>query len=169
MTHILWAFGEKNTVLRITESLLQSVYIVSGTSPNNMKTYDIHSMTSLSTGTSNNIIHWQSLPQYCPHVRGTLVDSPCLLNRLFRRRSKETSKLRVIGLCEGNSVVTGEFPTQRTSNAENVSIWWRRQGKLYDSWYLSTIWCEVMTNIAPHPAQSWYVTLRYEWFGTKLY
>ena len=26
----------------------------------------------------------------------------CLLNRLFRRRSKKTSKLRVTGLCEGN-------------------------------------------------------------------
>ena len=25
----------------------------------------------------------------------------CLLNRLFRRRSQKTSKLRVIGLCEG--------------------------------------------------------------------
>ena len=49
----------------------------------------------------------------------------CLLNRLFRRRSKKTSKLRVIGLCEGNSPVTGEFPAQRASNAENVSIWWR--------------------------------------------
>ena len=36
----------------------------------------------------------------------------CLLNRLFRRRSKKTSKLRVIGLCEGNSPVTGEFPAQ---------------------------------------------------------
>ena len=26
----------------------------------------------------------------------------CLLNRLFRRRSKKTSKIRVTGLCEGN-------------------------------------------------------------------
>ena len=25
----------------------------------------------------------------------------------------------------GNSPVTGEFPAQRASNAENVSIWWR--------------------------------------------
>ena len=49
----------------------------------------------------------------------------CLLNRLFRRRSKKTSKLRVTGLCAGNSPVTGEFPTQRTSNAQNASIWWR--------------------------------------------
>ena len=42
-----------------------------------------------------------------------------------RRRSKKTSKLRVSGLCEGNSPVTGEFPAQRASNTENVSIWWR--------------------------------------------
>ena len=49
----------------------------------------------------------------------------CLLNRLFRRRSKKTSKLRVTGLCAGNSPMTGEFPAQRASNAENVPIWWR--------------------------------------------
>ena len=45
-----------------------------------------------------------------------------------RRRSKKTSKLRVTGLCEGNSPVTGEFPAQRASNAENVSVWWRHHG-----------------------------------------
>ena len=49
----------------------------------------------------------------------------CLLNRLFGRRSKKTSKLRVTGLCEGNSPETGEFPAQKASNAENGSIWWR--------------------------------------------
>ena len=40
----------------------------------------------------------------------------------FRRRSKKIWKLRVTGLCAGNSPVTGEFPAQRASNAENVSI-----------------------------------------------
>ena len=49
----------------------------------------------------------------------------CLLNRLFRRRSKKTSKLCVTGLCAGNSPGTGEFPAQMASYAENVSIWWR--------------------------------------------
>ena len=48
----------------------------------------------------------------------------CLLNRLFRRRSKKTSKFRVTGFCEGNSPVTGEFPAQMASNAENDSIRW---------------------------------------------
>ena len=42
----------------------------------------------------------------------------CLLNGLFRRRSKKTSKLRVTGLSAGNSPVTGEFPAQMASNAE---------------------------------------------------
>ena len=51
----------------------------------------------------------------------------CLLNRLFMRRSKEASKLRVTGLCVGNSPVTGEFPAQMVSNAENVSVWWRHR------------------------------------------
>ena len=49
----------------------------------------------------------------------------CLLNRLFRRRSKKTSKLRVTGICAGNSPAPGEFPAQMAGNAENVSIWWR--------------------------------------------
>ena len=40
----------------------------------------------------------------------------CLLNRLFRRRSKKTSMLCITGLREGNSPVTGEFPAQRASN-----------------------------------------------------
>ena len=49
----------------------------------------------------------------------------CLLSRIFRRRSKKTSKLHVTGLCAGNSPLTGEFPAQMHSNSENVSIWWR--------------------------------------------
>ena len=38
----------------------------------------------------------------------------CLLNHLFRRRSKKTSKLRVTGLCVGNSPVTGELPRTKS-------------------------------------------------------
>ena len=60
------------------------------------------------------------VPNHQPHG--------CLLNRSFRRRSKETSKLRVTGLCAGNSPVTGELPAQLASNAENVSIRWRHHG-----------------------------------------
>ena len=57
---------------------------------------------------------------------------------LLRRRSKETSKLRVTGLCEGNSPVTGKFPAQRASNAENVSTEWRHRavGSGGETWSL---------------------------------
>ena len=96
---------------------------------------------------------WANLP-HCVCHRGTACDkepkipSPCLLNHYndvtmgaiasqitnlaivysmvyWRRRSKTTSKLRVNVLCSGNSPVTGEFPAQRASNTENVSILWR--------------------------------------------
>ena len=42
----------------------------------------------------------------------------CLLHHLFRCRSKKSPKLRVIGLCAGNSPVIGEFPVQMASNAD---------------------------------------------------
>ena len=69
-----------------------------------------------------------------------------LLNRLFRCRSKKTTKLRVTCPCAGTSPGTGEFPAQMASNADfvpfddvimhlfrlwptskkmNHSIWWR--------------------------------------------
>ena len=57
----------------------------------------------------------------------------CLLKSLFRRRSKKTSKLRVTGLCSGNSPVTGEFPAQMASNAEDGSIWWRHHDLTIDA------------------------------------
>ena len=44
----------------------------------------------------------------------------CLLNRLFRCRSEKTSKLCVISICAGNSPMTGKFPIQMVSNADNV-------------------------------------------------
>ena len=61
----------------------------------------------------------------------------CLLNRLFRRKSKKTSKLRVTGLCAGNSPGTGEFPAQMASYAENVSIWWRHHVSMlgFNRWF----------------------------------
>ena len=58
----------------------------------------------------------------------------CILNRLFRCRSKKTSKLRVTGLCAGNSPGTDEFPAQMASYAENVSIWWRHHGPLQNGY-----------------------------------
>ena len=42
-----------------------------------------------------------------------------------RRSKKKIKATRHLPLCAGNSPVTGEFPAQMASNAENVSIWWR--------------------------------------------
>ena len=61
----------------------------------------------------------------------------CLLSRLFRRRSKKTWKLRVTGLCVGNSPgprtkgqLRGKcFHLMTSSCASDVlchSLWWRR-------------------------------------------
>ena len=48
---------------------------------------------------------WQTLHWRHNDHEGVSNHQPhgCLLNRLFRRRSKKTSKLRVTGLCVGNS------------------------------------------------------------------
>ena len=61
----------------------------------------------------------------------------CLLNRLFRRRSKKTSKFRVTSLCVGNSPVIGELPAQMACNTENVPIWRRHHAPVQCQ---ATIW-----------------------------
>ena len=42
-----------------------------------------------------------------------------------RRKHPSSASL---ALCAGNSPVTGEFPAQMASNAENDSVWWRHHG-----------------------------------------
>ena len=71
----------------------------------------------------------------------------CLLNHLFRRRSQKAAKLRVTGLCTGNSTV--DFPAQRSSNAENVSIWWRHHG-FREEEFSAYGWCP-FTNVSRAP------------------
>ena len=73
----------------------------------------------------------------------------CLLNCLFRPRSKKTSKLHDTGLCVGNSLGTGKFSAQMASYVENVSIWWRHHGYAYCFWRcwawpsLTCIFCKI--------------------------
>ena len=60
-----------------------------------------------------------------------LLKSPAY--RLFwpfvQAHSKKFIKTpRVTGLCEGNSPMTSGLHSQKASNAENVSIWWRHHG-----------------------------------------
>ena len=86
----------------------------------------------------------------------------CLLNRLFRSRWKITSKLRVTGFCAGNSPVTGEFPAQRVSNAENISIWWRHHDDLRQCWTM-------VNHVAPLSTHEWRVKSLCLNFCTGLY
>ena len=73
--------------------------------------------------------HNDLLPlQWRHNGRDSISNDPphdCLLNRLFRHRSKKTSKLRITGLCAWNSPGSGEFAAQMASCAEKVSILWR--------------------------------------------
>ena len=103
-----------------------------------------------------------SWPLQCRHNGRDSVSNhqphDCLLNRLFGRRSKKTSKLRVTGLCAGNSPGTGEFPAQMASNAENVSIWRRHHDMETLSALLSLCeWNRPVMGRFPHrrPAQLW--------------
>ena len=93
-------------------------------------------LCSLNLKHHKGVMTWKRFPRYWLFVtlqwrhneRGGVLNlrpHDCLLNRLFIRTSMKTSKLRVTGLCAGNSPVTGEFFAQRASNAENASIWWR--------------------------------------------
>ena len=94
----------------------------------------IYSTRQLLNGTSI-VNHWQNCYlgqkislEWCHNEHDSISNHhphDCLLNRLSRHRSKKTSKLHVTCLCAGNSPGTGEFPAQRASNKENVSIWWR--------------------------------------------
>ena len=52
---------------------------------------------------------------------------------IYSGTDKKKSKLRVTGLCAGNSPVIGEFPAQMARNAENASIWWRHHARLSDT------------------------------------
>ena len=79
--------------------------------------------------------------QWCHNERDGISNHQphdCSLNCLFRRRSKKTSKLCVTGLCAGNLPVISEFPPQRTSNTENVSIWWSHHGNRNPHYFSST-------------------------------
>ena len=96
-----------------------------------------------------------SLSNHQPH--------DCLLNRLSRRRSKKTSKVRVTGLCVGNSPVIGEFPAQMASNAENHSIWWRHHD---DStyWYTTSKHMDYLES--PMETLVFDISIYWKWLGT---
>ena len=99
----------------------------------NVGTLSIGLLKTIFNWTFENNLQW-NLYKWC-HIECNGVSNhlhlDCLLNHLFRSRPKKTSKLCITGLCEENALVAGEFPIQRVSNAENVSIWWCHHEKMY--------------------------------------
>ena len=80
-------------------------------------------------------ISWYVIPRnhYNDVIMGTMasqITSPTIVYSTIYSGAdqRKPSKLRVTGLCVGNSPGTDEFPAQKASNAENVSIWWRHHG-----------------------------------------
>ena len=72
-------------------------------------------------------------PHYSEVIMSTMasqITSFAIVYSTVHRRSKKTSKLRVTGLCEGKSPMTGEPPLPMASYADSVSIWWRH----HDRW-----------------------------------
>ena len=57
------------------------------------------------------------VPNHQPH--------DCLLDRLFKRRSRKHQSSASLAFVRENSPLTGEFPTQMASNEGHFSIWWR--------------------------------------------
>ena len=111
----------------------------------------------LPQGLGNNPLRWRhngldSVSNLQPHH--------CLFSRLFRRTSKKTPKLRVTGLCVGNSPGTGEFPAQMASNAQNVSIWWRHHASHR---FLIFCWFHKMPMVSQSPCSRMVSLYWYLW------
>ena len=82
--------------------------------------WNLHLPTAMPWGNIVNTLQWRH------DAMASQITSPTIVSSAVHSGADdETSKLRGTGLCAGNSPVTGEFPTQRASNAEYVSIWWR--------------------------------------------
>ena len=96
----------------------------------------------------------------------------CLLNRVFRRRSKKTPKLRITDLCLGNSPVTGEFPAQMAITRKMFlfyDVTMKHHGSLSLLWPfgigypITTLW--QLTN-----TKHWHnytVLIKYPWFAIE--
>ena len=99
----------------------------------------------------NKVLHWRHNGR-----DGVSNHQPydCLVNRLFGHRSKKTSKLRVTGLCEGNSLGTGKIPAQMASNAKNICIWWRHHKSPSYQYKVSNYRYEIIVRPSLHHKQT---------------
>ena len=94
--------------------------------------------------TWSKILRWRHKESHCVSNHRRLY---CLLKRLFKRRSKKTSKLCATGLCEGSPPVTGGYLSPKASNPEN------------DFHFMTSSWifCTVVSSHGNHKIA------RYQW------
>ena len=64
----------------------------------------------------------------------------CLMKSLFTLTTKKSSEVYIIGPLLDVPSVTGEFPSERASNAENVAISWCDHGLLPSTFWI-WFWC----------------------------
>ena len=74
------------------------------------------------------LLAWHNNDVIMSEMASEITSLKIVYSSVCSRADKKTSKLSITGLCEGISPVTGEFLAQRTSNTNNISIWWRHHG-----------------------------------------
>ena len=81
-------------------------------------------MAKLRLGGENTIyFHYSDVIMVTMASQNTGVSIDCSSVSSGEEQRKHQSSLSLAFV--GNSLVTGEFPAQKNSNAENVAIWWR--------------------------------------------
>ena len=95
-------------------------------------THYINWLSLFSQSNANHrITHWASISYYSDVIMSTMAYQITIRTLVYstvysgaeqRKHQSSASLAFVRGI---NSQVTGEFPAQMASNAENVSIWWR--------------------------------------------
>ena len=84
-------------------------------------TYDIY-IHILNSSSQNKDIHYNDVIKSATasKITSLTIVYSTVYSGADQRKHQSSTSLDV-----GNSPVTGEFPTQRASDAKNVSIWWR--------------------------------------------
>ena len=72
---------------------------------------------------------WKAMSNKHKDILITVVS--LFVQQFVQTHIKERLKLGATGLCEGIPSVTGRFPSQRASNAENASILWGHYGNYF--------------------------------------
>ena len=110
-------------LIQICDTARRFWVILSILNKRNHTEFIVYDKFSIFSRTTVACLHYAVKSLHWRHNEGDRVSNhqphDCLLNRLFKRRSKP-SKFRVRGIHRWSV-----FPAQRASNAENVSIWWR--------------------------------------------